>query len=312
MAEAPIREATCGPGAYCLQCGYDLRESPRGGVCPECSLACTQSAWLWDEAGDRWRRRLRQGTILLIVGPVYIVLFNVWMYVAFSLLNWGWLYSRSVYLLLNTIFYGLMLVGVALATVPCPEAIRPELRDRARGAARILSLACLAGLVVVPLVQWWLRTIADGYWMADLEGPLAIINLLASLLPWTLGAAVWAAGWLLMRYLLSVASIFRAHGLRRHLSFSLHAILVYTAQAAIFQAAMTISLPKTSQPLITPDFDLTIWRVYIVLAWAVFVVSYIWALIALVRLTIRFRRPAPARAAVRGTAAAAASQSPPG
>lgn len=51
MGGAASEPANCGPGIFCVRCGYDLRETRLAGVCPECREWCAASLWIRSDAG---------------------------------------------------------------------------------------------------------------------------------------------------------------------------------------------------------------------------------------------------------------------
>lgn len=70
VMDATDAKEPCGPGIYCVRCGYDLRVTPKTGICPECREVCEASLWIRTHAGQRWRRRMHRGAIWLAVAAM--------------------------------------------------------------------------------------------------------------------------------------------------------------------------------------------------------------------------------------------------
>ena len=120
MGGARSEPANCGRGIFCVRCGYDLRETPLAGVCPECRELCEASLWIRSDAGQRWRRRMRYGALLLAAAAGTRASFDVVPWLMFRLgyrftyyspthfwlsLEW-WLFPLSVGALLISSCFG--------------------------------------------------------------------------------------------------------------------------------------------------------------------------------------------------------------
>jgi hypothetical protein len=66
----------------CATCGYDLRVTPRGGICPECATPVEKAIELakipirpaWRDSDPRWRRRMVAGAWVMVFIPLIAVL----------------------------------------------------------------------------------------------------------------------------------------------------------------------------------------------------------------------------------------------
>lgn len=123
-----------GDDLLCIACGYDLRELPREGVCPECGLAVSRSenSDQLGRADPRWLALVARGLGFYVAGHLSIVIavlsfmgFFFFSLVFSAAINPGWL---SVLMIVcgATAVVGLFLMGIGTYLLAWPDPGRKE------------------------------------------------------------------------------------------------------------------------------------------------------------------------------------------
>ncbi len=187
----------------CIQCGYNLRGLSPDGVCPECACTIERSLrgpWL-RYADARWLRRLRVGTLLLLIHAILWIVTAATAMVAVWLLStyWGWL--RYTFLPLLCLFIAGLLAITAKEPIFALTNEPSALRKILRGAALLLPVVYLvdwAGeyFVTAATADATASSVLSALWIVANCGALALLGRLASRIPSrSLAKATTAAIW---------------------------------------------------------------------------------------------------------------------
>lgn len=148
---------------FCVACGYDLRNLPIEGPCPECGRAIAESLGgrRLAAADPRWLARLALGQSLISWGlPLALVGFCLMplLGIVMGLLSFMDALSINAMQVVLAILVvavvggtGLVWIGAILVTVPDPSESSTEARNSARRLAR-LGMAATIGFIFLSVV----------------------------------------------------------------------------------------------------------------------------------------------------------------
>ncbi len=215
MRNVLVESVGVGPAPFCVRCRYDLRATPPDGVCPECGAPCEWSTWLGTADGERWRRYVRLGMLLLCSAVVAGTIISIsWDQLS---LRFGWYRVYWLHWTLQTLVpLGLVLAGSLGATMPPPADLNWERRMSVRRAARVLVIIGAGGLIASPFLQMLLDQLALDYWFYHRTTAEAVVKFIQEWHGDAFASAMWFGAWMLAMHLVAVAGVFRNTGILWH------------------------------------------------------------------------------------------------